>query len=193
MFRFPKTVLAGLIAGVLTLAPAQAPGVASTAQRKFDRIESAKLPAGTRVLLSAAELRAWATTEAGIYAPGATRNIRLELGTGAATGSMLLDFVKLRQAATGEAPGWLMKNLFAGERQVKVQARFESRNRRARVDVDRVEVSGVPIEGATLDFLIQNWLRPTFPEVKINEWFDLGFRMDHFTVTPAGVSVFIGK
>jgi len=86
-----------------------------------------------------------------------------------------------------------MRNLFAGERQVVVRARFDSRNRRARVDVDRVEVSGVPIEGATLEFLVQNWLRPTFPDVKIDEWFDLGFRMDRFTVAPTGVSVFIGK
>ena len=105
----------------------------------------------------------------------------------------MIDFLKLRQAATGEQPGWLMKSLFSGERQVSVTAHFESKNRRARVNVDRVEVSGVPIEGTTLDFLIQNWLRPTFPDVKINEWFDLGFRMDRFTVSPAGASVFIGK
>ena len=47
--------------------------------------------------------------------------------------------------------------------------------------------------GAALDFLIQNWLRPTFPDVKINQWFDLGFHMDSFTVSPAGVQVFVGK
>jgi len=86
-----------------------------------------------------------------------------------------------------------MKNLFAGERPVTVTVRFESRNGRARVDVDRVEVSGVPIEGATLDFLIQNWLRPTFPDVKINEWFELGYRIDRLTVSPGGTAVFIGK
>jgi hypothetical protein len=86
-----------------------------------------------------------------------------------------------------------MKNLFAGERPVTVKVRFDSRNRRARVDVDRVEVSGVPIEGATLDFLIQTWLRPTFPDVKINQWFDLQYRVDRFTVQPAGASIFIGK
>ena len=106
---------------------------------------------------------------------------------------MLVDFLKLRQAATGEDPGWIMKNLFAGERQVTVTGRFESRNRRARVDVDRVEVSGVPIEGATLTFLVDNFLRPTFPDVKVDEWFALGFHMERFTVSPAGVSVFVGK
>jgi hypothetical protein len=185
-------------AGVLALAAAflalAAPtSIADTAHQKFARIETGKLPAGTHIDLSAAELNAWAADEAKLYAPGATRNIHLQLSDGAATASMLVDFLKLRQATTGEDPGWIMKNLFAGERQVTVTGRFESRNRRARVDVDRVEVSGVPIEGATLTFLIDNFLRPTFPDVKVDEWFPLGFHMDRFTVAPGGVSVFIGK
>jgi len=191
MISFRKAALVRLTVGLLALPAATSP--ADIAHQKFARIENAKLPAGTRVDISAAELNAWAADEARLYAPGATRSIRLELTAGGATESMLVDFLKLRQAATGEQPGWLMKNLFSGERQVTVTARFESRNRRARVDVDRVEVSGVLIQGTTLDFLIQNWLRPTFPDVKINEWFDLGFRIDRFTVTPGGASIFIGK
>ncbi len=191
MFVFHRAALAGFILGLIAL-PA-ATSIADIAHQKFARIETARLPPGTRVDLSAAELNAWAADEARLYAPGATRNIKLVLTIGGATGSILIDFLKLRQAATREQPGWLMKSLFSGERPVTVTAHFESRNRRARVKVDRVEVSGVPIEGTTLDFLIQNWLRPTFPDVKIDEWFDLGFRMDRFTVSPAGASVFIGK
>jgi hypothetical protein len=183
-------VLGGLTAGLLLL-PA-ATSTADIAHEKFARIETGKLPAGSRVDLSAAELNAWAADEARLYAPGAARNVRLQLTASGATGSLLIDFLKLRQAATHEDPGWIERNLFAGERQVTVTARFESGNRRARVDVERVEVSGVPIEGAALDFLIQNWLRPTFPDVKVNQWFELGFRMDRFTVAPGGVSVFIG-
>ncbi len=41
-----------------------------------------------------------------------------------------------------------MKNLFAGERPVMVTARFSSANGKARVDVERVEISGVPIQGS---------------------------------------------
>jgi len=191
MIFFRTAALTALTTGFLLL-PAATP-LAETAHLKFAQIETGKLAAGTRVDLSARELNAWAADEALIYAPGATRNIRLALTTGGAKGSVLIDFVKLHQAATHEDPGWIVRNLFSGERPVIVTARFESRNRHARVDVDRVEVSGVPIEGAALDFLIQNWLRPTFPDVKINEWFDLGFRVDRFTVSPVGVSVFIGK
>jgi hypothetical protein len=182
-----------LVVSAYLAALSAAPPPADLAHQKLARIESGELPAGTRIVLSGSELNAWAVDEALRYAPGATRNIRLRLATNGATASMLLDFLKLRQASTSEDPGWLMRNLFAGERPITVAAHFESRNHRARVMLDRVEISGVLIEGATLDFLVRNWLRPTFPDVKINEWFDLGYRIDSFTVTPSVVSVLIGK
>jgi hypothetical protein len=172
------------------------PGVTSLADiahQKFARIETGKLAPGTRIDFSIIELNAWAADEARLYAPGAARNIKVELTEGGATGSMLLDFLKLRQSATGEQPGWLAKTLFSGERPVTVKGRFESGSRRARVMVDRVEVSGVAIEGTALEFLIQNWLRPTFPDVKVNQWFELAYRVERFTVTPSGTSVFIGN
>lgn len=190
IFRSQPAILAALLAGALAVSAAS---VADAARRKFDAIAGLRLPAGARVNLSASELDAWAADEARVYAPGAVRNIRLTLARGAATGSALIDFVKLHQAAAGEEPGWLAQNLFAGERPVTVTAHFASASRRARVDVDRVEVSGVVIEGATLRFLIDNWLRPEFPGVKIGEWFDLGFRIERFTVSPSAVSVFISR
>jgi hypothetical protein len=188
MFRLRAALVLVAIALIVSAAT-----VVENANRKFAGIESSRLPAGTRVEISSAELNAWANEKARIYAPGAARNIRLELRDGEATGHALIDFIKLRRSATGEESSWLMRNMFSGERPVVVRARFQSRNHRARVDVQRVEVSGVPIEGSTLNFLVQNWLRPTFPNAHMNEWFQLGFRIDHFTVTPSGTSVFIGK
>jgi hypothetical protein len=188
MFRFRVALVLAALALFVSAAT-----ITETANRKFARIESSRLPAGTRIDIPSAELNAWANEKAGIYAPGAARKLRLELRNGEATGSALIDFIKLRQAATGQESSWLIRNLFSGERQVVVRARFQSQNRRARVDVQRVEVSGVPVEGGALDFLVRNWLRPTFPDAHMNEWFNLGFRIDHFTVTPAGTSVFIGR
>jgi hypothetical protein len=63
---------------------------------------------------------------------------------------------------------------------------------RARVDVERVEVSGIAIEGHTLEFVIEDYLRPTFPDVVVNEWFGLRFGVERFTVAPGGVTVNVG-
>ncbi len=162
---------------------------AQSAQRKFNAIANGRIPAGSSVLITAAELNSWVSAEAKAYFPEGLRNPRLEFADGEVTGRALIDLVKLRQAATGEAPGWAAKNLFAGERPVTIAVRLASRDGQARVDIESVEVSGIQIEGRVLDFLIQNYLIPTFPEAKVNQWFGLAFRIDHITISPRGASV----
>lgn len=165
----------------------------ASVSRKLDLIDSGRLRPGTRVDFPASDLNAWLRDEAEKYFPGAVHNLRLELANNAATGYADIDFLKLRQSATGESPGWLMRSLFAGQRPVVVRAHFVSSNGGARVDLDLVQISGVPIEGGTLDFLIRNYVRPTFPEMKLSEWFRLEDRVDHVTTTPSGASIFIGR
>jgi hypothetical protein len=166
---------------------------AQSARLKFDAIETGKAAPGSRIVFSAAELNAWLADAAKTYVPEGARNVRMVLGASRATGYADIDFVRLRQAATGESAGWLMKNLFSGERPVRVTARFESRNGEARVTVERVEISGVAIEGAALDFAIDAFVRPEFPNAVVSEWFPLRYNVDHFTVNPSGVVVFIRR
>src|SRR5262245_17858458 len=87
-------------------------------KRKFDQIESDKLRPGSRVTLTSRELNAYVAGESAQYAGQAVRNTRLELGDGSATGSALIDFLKLREAA-GKPPSWVMSKLLAGERPVR--------------------------------------------------------------------------
>jgi hypothetical protein len=162
-------------------------------RRKIDLLEHGHSPTGTRIQFSSAELNSWIVDEAHIRAPQGARNLRLVPGADRATGYADIDFLKLRQATTGEAPGWLMKNLFSGERPVKVSARFQSGKGRARVDVQRVEVSGIVIEGPALDFVIETFVRPTFPYAIVSEWFDLQYGVDHVSVTPVAVTLFIRR
>jgi hypothetical protein len=164
-----------------------------SARNKLDIIEAGRAPKGGRIVFSAAELNAIVAEAATIHAPQGARNTRLVLGAGTATGYADIDFLKVRQAATGEPAGWLLKNLFAGERPVKVTARVKSRDGRARVDVERVEVSGIPLEGRALDLAIDAFVRPSFPNATVSEWFDLQYGVDHFTVSPSGVAVFIRR
>lgn len=165
-----------------------------SAFRKLGAIEAGTATPGSRIVFSPAEVNAWIQTEGKPRFPqGGVRDLRIELGAGRATGYGTIDFLKIRQAATGEEAGWLMKNLFAGERPVMVTARFTSEHGRARVDVERVEISGIAIEGRTLEFVIEDYLRPTFPDVVVNEWFGLRFGIDRFTVAPAGVTVNMGR
>ncbi|HKE29604.1 MAG TPA: hypothetical protein VKB88_44955 [Bryobacteraceae bacterium] len=183
----------GKIFWVTPLALAAALGAAYTdyasAKRKIDLIESDRLRAGTRVELTERELNAYAQHEA----PSGVRNLKLDITpSGLATGSALIDFNEV-QRAQGRQLGWLMSKLLEGERPVSVTARITSSNHQARVDVERVTVSGLELDGATLDFLIHNVLLSVYPDAAVDRPFELAHRVERLEVHGQGVSVVIGR
>ena len=163
-----------------------------SARRKFDLIESEKLRPGARVVLSAGELNAYVANEVAEFSAQGVRNPRLELGNDRASGTALIDFLKLRQAS-GARPGWVMSKLLAGERPVRVTASIRSGSGRAVVDVESVEISGVVLDGKMLDFLIQNYLIPQFPDAKVGQPFELSHRIDRLEVKPDAVGVVLRR
>jgi len=173
--------------GLATLGAA--PNDYLSAKQKFDRIESDRLRAGSRVELSVRELDAYAEREV----PEGVRNPRLQLvAPGVATGTAMMDFGKLRRAL-GYQTGWLMSKLLDGDRPVSVTARIQSAGGRATVDLQRVEISGVAIDGGTLDFLIQNIFLPLYPNAVLGRPFELGHRIERLDVGTAAVAVLIGR
>ena len=194
MLSFQRLALCAIVISCAAFAGSAATSrEAASVDRKLDLIESGRLRPGSRVNFAPEELNAWLGEQARRYFPGAVMNIRVSLATNSATGYADVDFLKMRQAATAESPGWIMRNLFSGERPIVVQAHLVSANGGARVDVDSVRISGVPIEGRALDFLIRNYVRPTFPDLKLSEWFQLASRVNRIGTTPSGATAFIGR
>jgi hypothetical protein len=164
----------------------------ASAQRKLELLEGERLKPGAKVTFTQRELNAYAAEEIPKIVPEGVRGPKLDLGVGSATGSALVDFVKLRNAQ-GKPPSWLMRQMLAGEHPVTVTARIESSGGHATVEVQRVEVSGMVIEGRMLDFLIQNYLLPYYPDAKIGQPFALAHHIDRLDVQPARVDVILGK
>jgi hypothetical protein len=176
-----------LLLGLAT--PGAAPNDYLSAKRKFDSIETGNLKAGSRVELSVRELDAYAEREV----PEGVRNPRLQLvATGVVTGTAMMDFGKLRRAL-GYQTGWLMSKLLDGDRPVSVTARIRSAGGQATVDLQRVEISGVAVDGRTLDFLIQNIFLPLYPDAVVGRPFELGHHIEKLDVEPAAVAVVIGR
>lgn len=161
----------------------------SSARQKMDLIESGRLLPGARVDLSLGELNAFAVKEA----PVGVRNPQLTLtDPETVTGTALVDFGKLRRAQ-GYQPGWLMSKLLDGERPVSATARIHSGGGKVTVEVERAAISGIEIDGGTLDFLIQNFIVPFYPEAMVGHPVPMGFRIDRLQLAPAGVGVLIGR
>jgi hypothetical protein len=161
----------------------------ASAKRKFDLIDSDRSSPGTRVELTANELNAYIEHEV----PVGVHHPKLEvISPGVTTGTAMIDFGQVRRAQ-GYSPGWLMSKLLDGERPVSVTARITSAHGRATVDVQQVVISGVEIDGKTLDFIIRNFLLAMYPDAAVGRPFELGHRIERLDIQPAAVAVIIGK
>lgn len=159
-----------------------------SAKNKLDGIERGRMKHGANVPLSSRELNAWLQNTVDSLVPQGAKDLRIETADGRAMASARVDFLRWKQAA-GETPNALLRRLLQGEHPVSVVARLQSRNGEARIDLERVEVSGIPLSGAGLDFVLSTYLRNALPDVHVGEWFALDKHVDHFTVGPAGVTV----
>ncbi|MFB3779632.1 MAG: hypothetical protein ACE141_18580 [Bryobacteraceae bacterium] len=163
-----------------------------SAKRKIDLIGNDQAPAGSKIVLTGTELNAYVSHEVAARVREGLREPRVQLGHGSASGYALVDFPKLRQAS-GKPMNWLLAKLLEGERPVRVAARIHSERGTARVDVESVEISGMTIEGATLDYLIQKFVLPYYPGAKVGEPFELKHGIERLEIRPAAVQVIIGQ
>ena len=154
--------------------------LADSAQKKLDSISDQKLKPGAVVTLSPREINAWIHEKAVKAFPEGIRNEHIDLGPGTADGNALVDLLKISKGNVNA----LVARLIEGERPLRVAIRVESSNGRATVFLTRVELSGVAIDGSILDFLIKHFVQPRYPDIKINEPFDLDFNIDHIEIQP---------
>ena len=182
-----------IIASAIPLiAAAAVDPAAANVSRKLDIIQTGKAKAGSVFVFTSAELNAWVRVKAPMVVPEGLREPRLELGNGSATGYALVDFLKLQHGA-GIETNWLISKLIQGEKRVLATASIQAANGHATVHLVRVEIGGLAVSGATLDFLIDTFFRPLYPDAKIDEPFELSDRVDRIVVTPAEARVYIKK
>ena len=163
-----------------------------SAQRKIALIEEDRAAPGSHVWLSLEELNAYTRHVTKEAVPQGLRNPRLQLASGAATGYAFVDFLKVRETK-GSPPSGLVAWFLRGERPLEASARIQSAHGFATVYVQRVKISGITASSAVLDFLIENFLLPLYPEAKIGKPFALKHNVERLEVGPAGVNVLIGS
>ena len=187
---FTPVAFAALIA--FAAPPVMRDPLALATQRKLDAIEARKVKPGSLVIFTGPELNAWAREKVPQVVPEGVRNPRLELGNGTATAYALINFLKVRHGQ-GVETNWLISKLIDGEKPVKVNVRIQSARGHATVYLQRVEISGLAISGSTLDFFIDNFFKPLYPEAKINEAFELADNVDHIEVHPVDARALIKR
>ena len=173
------------LAAVIPLRAADA--AFARAESKLDRIESGHARPGSVIVFTPAEMNAWARGRVPQMYQG-IRDPAVQLGAGTASGSAFVDFLKMRQGE-GLATNSLVAKLIQGERPLKVSVQLESAQGRATARLTRLEISGVAVTGAPLDFLVNEFFLHLFPDAKVNQPFDLHDNIDRIELRPDGVRV----
>jgi len=166
--------------------------VALRVSQKLDLIDSGQAKPGSVFRFTPAELNAWVRVKAPAIVADGFRQPRLVLGNGEASASALIDFLKVRHAG-GVDTNWLVAKLIQGEKLVTARASIQSAHGKATVHLLRVEIGGLAVTGAPLDFLVQNFFLPFYPDAKIDEPFQLAGNVDRIEVTPAEARVYIRR
>jgi len=181
-----------LLLALAAIAPLPAAdAVFERAEGKLELIESGRARPGSVIVFTPAEMNAWARGRVPKMYEG-IRDPSVQLGSGTAIGSALIDFVKLRQGE-GLATNSLVAKLIEGERPLKVSIQLESSGGRATARLTRVEISGIAVTGATLDFLVNQFFLHLFPDAKVNQPFELRDNIERIDIQPDGVRVTMRK
>jgi hypothetical protein len=163
-----------------------------SARRKLDLIEAGKVPRGSVINFPQQEINAWARVRVPEIVPEGIRDIRVELGVNTAAGYAIVNFLKMRQAQ-GASTNWLVSKIIEGERPLKVSVRLESGGGRCTVFLTGVELSNVSANKTVLDFLLNTFFKPLYPDAKINDPFDLDYNIDRIEIRPTGARVTIKR
>jgi hypothetical protein len=155
---------------------------------KLNLIDSGRARRGSVIVFTPAEMNAWARGRVPQMYQG-IRDPSITLGMGTAAGSATIDLLKMRQGPTNP----LIAKLIEGERPLKVSVQLDSSGGRATAKLTRLEISGIAVTGAPLDFLVNQFFLKMFPDAKVNQPFDLRDNIDSIQLRPDGVRVTIKK
>jgi hypothetical protein len=174
MIRLPATIL--LLTVATALAFAQQPAVHSM-QHKLQRIESnaeAARPDSTPTVLSEDEVNAYVNSGA-IHLPKGVQRARLEGLPGIVTANARVDFDQITQGSRSMNP---LLMLFTGVHDVQIATHAHGEHGQGYVHVDRVAIDNVEVPQVALQFFIDHYLRPKYPEIGIDTRFQMPDRVD---------------
>jgi hypothetical protein len=162
-----------------------------SARAKIEKLTNNKMKPGESVTFSLAETQAWAAAIVAEEVPQGIRDLKIELGEDTASSSAIVDLLKVQQSR-GKPVGWAV-TMFQGEHPLKISVRVNSGGGKITVNLTRLELSGVIVEGTPLDFLIKNFFLPLYPDAKIGQPVDFDYNVDHIQIRPDGLQIVIKK
>ena len=178
-----------LIVGSPALARLDAAGPAvQSMERKLDHIESnaqAPAPDSRPTVMTEEEVNAYVNSGA-VQLPRGVQRVRLEGQAGVVTAHTRVDFDQITQGSRSINP---LLALFSGVHDVEVTAHAHGERGVGHVHADHVILDGVEVPQMALQFFVDRYLKPKYPEIGIDSRFQMPDRIDSAIVGQHQVSV----
>ncbi len=160
---------------------AQANPAAARAERKLEHIRQngqRAHPDPTPTVLSEQEINAWFAS-GGVALPKGVQHVRFRGSNGTITTTARVDFDKLTQGARSANP---LLALFTGVHDVSGVALASGHGGQGVVHVQAVSLDGMEIPRMALQFFVDRYLKPKYPEVGLDSTFRMPDKIQTATV-----------
>ena len=158
------------------------------AERKFQHLRENALrtpPDQTPTVLSRAEINAYVNSGQ-VKLPTGVKQVRFSSTPGVVDATARVDFDAI--TAKQRSPNPLL-SLFSGEHDVRVVAAADGSGGEGHVHVQSVELDGTGIPRIALEFFIDHYLKPKYPQLGMDSTFRLPYRVDTAVVGENELSV----
>ncbi|MGE5114813.1 MAG: hypothetical protein ACM3JB_28455 [Acidobacteriaceae bacterium] len=132
------------------------------------------------------ELNAY-LTEGGVQIPQGLSNVKIEFVPGSVHASSEVNFDELSEKEGGGNP--IFSALFSGTHDVEAECQASGSDGRGTVTIQTVKLDGVTIPKAALEYLIQHYVKPKYPQAGMTSTFTLPASIDTAQVQQSQVAL----
>ena len=153
----------------------------ASASRKLRHIEeNAKRhpPDPSPTILTEREVNAYLNSR-NVQLPEGVKRLQLTGSPGIVRADALVDFDQVTGGRYRTNP---LMSLFRGTNQVQVLAHAAGNQGRAQLHIDSVAINGVPVPRPALEYFVEEYVRPRYPELGLDSTFPMPDRVDHAEV-----------
>ncbi len=184
-----KVFLLLLLAATLpaTQAPKRTPPASSTeamyrsaadsAERKFEHLRqnaAKQTPDQSPTVLSEREVNAY-FADGRVQLPKGVRRVQFVGYQGVINTTTTIDFDQITASQRSSNP---LLSLFSGVHDVHVTSHAAGSGGRATIHTDSVDIGGVPVPRVALQYFLDKYVRPKYPEVGLDTAFTMPYRID---------------
>jgi hypothetical protein len=154
---------------------------AASADKKFRHIEEngrRPHPDQTPTVLTEREINAYLAS-GGVQLPNGVRSVQFTGRNGVVNATATVDFDAITASARSSNP---LLSLFTGVHDVHAVAHASGSGGRGRVHIDSLDIGGVTVPRVALQFFLDRYVTPKYPDVGMDSTFQLPNRIDTATV-----------